>query len=180
MTDYDFTFIVDELDITNDADLDRLFEAGCDDATPVLIHGALAICFTREADSYYDAVTSAMDNLQTAGAAVQAFEPDFLVTASEIAARSGLTRQAISLYEKGERGSHYPPPIRRVSSSSPLWDWVDVSRWLHTQGKLPEEAVREAQISRVVNALTQVKEAPEKIKESLRKVLSAPLAAARQ
>lgn len=178
MTDYDFTFIVDDLDITNDAHLDRLFEAGCDDATPALIHGALAICFTRQAESYYEAVMSAMDNLQAAGADVQAFEPDFLVTASEIASRSGLTRQAISLYEKGERAAHYPAPVRRVSSSSPLWDWVDVSRWLHAQGKLPEEAVREAQISRVVNALAQVKETPEKIKDYLLKVLSAPLPAA--
>lgn len=175
MTDFDFTFIVDGLDIMNDSDLDRLFEAGCDDATPALIHGALAICFTREAETYYDAVTTAHENLLAAGAVVQAFEPDFLVSASEIAARSGLSRQAISLYEKGERAEHYPAPVRRVSSSSPLWDWVDVSQWLYERGKLSEETVRHAQISRVVNVLAQLEETPEKIKEYLARVLSAPL-----
>ena len=43
-----------------------------------------------------------------AGAKVERIEPDHLVSLSEIAERSGLTRQAISLYTRAERGENFP------------------------------------------------------------------------
>ncbi|MEZ5720977.1 MAG: hypothetical protein R3D59_04465 [Paracoccaceae bacterium] len=58
---------------------------------------------------------------------------------------------------KGERRDGFPLPLARFSASSPLWDWVEVSRWLHSHGKIGEEVYREALISRIINMGSQIK-----------------------
>jgi transcriptional regulator with XRE-family HTH domain len=139
---------------------DRFFEAGCDDATISFQKGLIVLEFAREAKNFAHALTSAFADVLKAGAKVERFEPDYLVSLSDIAARSGLSRAAISLYCKGERGKNFPVPVARVTSESPLWDWVDVSRWMHKNGKLPHEAVLEARMVREANIITQMKSVP--------------------
>lgn len=151
MQTYEFTFVVGDADPHEAGFEDRFFEAGCDDATLVLMHGAVAACFTREGDSFKDAVLSAYENILQAGASVERFEPDYLVSAGEIAVRAGVTRQAVSLYAKGERGDEFPKPRFRVTTPQPLWDWVEVSRWLVKRGQVREQDFRSAQVSRVIN-----------------------------
>ncbi len=151
MQAYEFTVIVSGLDPAADDFEDRLFEAGCDDATAMLMRGAVAICFIREAGDFASAVLSACRDLVRAGARLERLEPDFLVNQSEIAVRAGLTRAAISNYVSGERGNGFPPPHARVTTSSPLWDWVEIAGWLHTHHALPLETVNEARIIRSVN-----------------------------
>lgn len=151
MQTYDFTFVVGNADPHAEGFEDQFFEAGCDDATFVLMHGAVAACFNRTAPTFKDAVLSAYENILAAGASVERFEPDYLVSAGDIAARANLTRQAINLYAKGERGADFPKPHVRVTTAQPLWDWVEVSRWLVKRGKVDEEDFRFAQISRVIN-----------------------------
>lgn len=151
MQTYDFTFVVGNADPHADDFEDRFFEAGCDDATLVLMHGAVAVCFNRSAEHYKDAVFSAYEDILKAGATVDRFEPDYLVSAREIANRAGLTPQAVSLYAKGERGADFPKPKFRVTTPNPLWDWVEVSRWLVLRGTIREEEYREAQVSRIIN-----------------------------
>lgn len=151
MRTYDFTFIASGIDPDSQDIADRFFEAGCDDATIAFMRGRFAVCFAREADSYAHAVVSGYRDVLRAGASIERFEPDFLVNANEIAERSGLTRAAISLYAKGARGEEFPAPYAKVTSDSPLWDWVAVSGWLHKRGKLPIELVVNARIDRAVN-----------------------------
>lgn len=155
MTTYDFTFVVDADPHADDFE-GRFIEAGCDDATFFLMRGAAAISFDREAETYKDAVFSAYKQIKTTGAAVLRFEPDFLVSATDIAERSGLTRAAIGLFDKGERRKGFPAPQLRLSSNSPLWDWVGVSAWLVEQGKISPEIHKEAMISRIINAGSQI------------------------
>ena len=166
MTDHQFSFLVSGLDPHADDFADRFYEAGCDDATLMLTHGLVAVCFAREADNYAQAVISGYRDVLKTGASVERFEPDFLVSKAEIAARANLSRAAISLYVAGERGSDFPRPHARVTSSSPLWDWVEVSSWLHRHAGLPSEIVVNARVSRAVNWFVQNKEmrvpAPEK------------------
>jgi hypothetical protein len=151
MRSYEFTFIASGVD-PEAADLeDKFFLAGCDDATLAFMRGRLAVCFAREAENYSHAVVTAYRDVLRAGASVERFEPDFLVNANEIADRAGLTRAAISLYSKGARGEGFPSPYAKVTSDSPLWDWVQVSGWLYRNGKLPVEAVINARIDRAVN-----------------------------
>jgi predicted DNA-binding transcriptional regulator AlpA len=90
------------------------------------------------------------------GAKIERVEPDYLVNLSDIAERSGLTRQAISLYTKAERGSGFPNPVARVTSNSPLWDWLEVTEWLHAQAKIDREAVVEARIVKEANRFLEL------------------------
>lgn len=175
MTMYSFTFVVGDVDPEADDFEDRFFEAGCSDATIALRHGVVVLCFDREADSYVDAVVSAYRDVLNAGASIIRFEPDYLVSASEVAARAGLSRQAISLYERGERGSNYPKPRMRVTSSSPLWDWVEVAQWLFHQGKIDESELRSAYISRIINIDAKDLASAERVKRDVSEVATRPI-----
>jgi hypothetical protein len=148
---HEFTFIASlaDHDIAEIADV--LFEAGCDDATPAIMKGILAINFDREAESYLRAVVSAIVDLSKTGLKINRFEPDFLVSASEIAGRAGTSRQSISNYANQLRGEGFPAPVVRITSDSPLWDWVDVSRWLHKKDMVPLETVLDARVGRSMN-----------------------------
>jgi predicted DNA-binding transcriptional regulator AlpA len=83
---------------------------------------------------------------------------DYLISLSDIAERSGLTRQAISLYTKAERGSGFPNPVARVTSNSPLWDWLEVTEWLHAQSRIDREAVVNARIVKEANRFLELHE----------------------
>ena len=172
MTAHEFTFIVGGIDPHADDFEDRFFEAGCDDATLALMHGAIAVCFEREAENYKQAVLSAYENIIAAGAKLERFEPDFLVTASEIAVRANISKAAVSLYERGERGEGFPAPRARVTTSSPLWDWVSVSHWLYQNGKVSHSEVRHAVISRAINFSAQMGESYEYAKSCVEEHLS--------
>jgi hypothetical protein len=65
-------------------------------------------------------------------------EPDHLVNLSDIAARTELTRAAISNYAKGIV-ARISPLRARVTSDTPLWDWSEVANWLVANKKLPIE-----------------------------------------
>ncbi|MCH8490589.1 MAG: helix-turn-helix domain-containing protein [Oceanicaulis sp.] len=152
MKAYEFGLIVSGVDPHADDFEDRFFEAGCDDATLTVHRGAVIAAFTREADSFASAVTSACRDVETAGARIERLEPDVWVSQSEIAARANLTRSAISNYASGERGAGFPAPKARVTTASPLWDWAEVSRWLLHQGMVSEAVVQEAEWVKGFNA----------------------------
>ncbi|MEP3675484.1 hypothetical protein [Sulfitobacter sp.] len=155
MKTYEFTFLVDADPHSDDFE-DRFIEAGCDDATFSLIRGSAALSFDRSAESHKEAVYSALIQIKQAGSKITRFDPDYLVSATEIAARSGLTKAAINLYGNGSRGEGYPKASVRVSTTSPLWDWVDVSKWLMDHGKVSAEVYLEALNSRIINLGAQV------------------------
>lgn len=157
MQTYDFTFIVGANPHEDNFE-DAFIEAGCDDATFVLRRGALALSFDREGEDYKSAVLSAFRDIKSTGAEIIRFEPDFLVSASDIAERAHLTRAAVDLYAKGQRLSGFPLPDARFSAKSPLWDWVDVSSWLCRNGKLDESEYRHALVSRMINFGVQIQQ----------------------
>lgn len=170
MNNYDFTFIVDADPHSDDFE-DKFIDAGCDDATFLLVRGAAAISFDRDADSYKEAVLSAFDQILSTGSNVLRFEPDFLVSQKEIAERSGLTRSAIGLYCKGERLQGFPSPECKVTSPQPLWDWVTVSEWLVVQGKVAEDVHIEALVSRIINLGSQLNTFDPKCSIDIKKTL---------
>jgi hypothetical protein len=151
MSTFEFTIVASGLDHEADDFEDRFFDAGCDDATIALTRGAITLQFAREASSLAAAVQSAIADVERAGAEVDRVEPDYLVSLSEIAERSGLTRAAISNYARGERGKEFPRPVARVTTESPLWDWTDIAAWLHVRGQLPESALTDAMIIKKAN-----------------------------
>ncbi|HWY15596.1 MAG TPA: hypothetical protein VNX86_10715 [Rhizomicrobium sp.] len=160
MKTHKFAIIASGLDPNGDEFENRLYEAGCDDATISFQKGLIILEFSREAKSFAHAIISAFENVHAAGAKIERFEPDHLVSLSDIAERSGLSKAAISLYCKGARGHGFPPPMARVTSESPLWDWVDVSRWMHQHEKIDREAVLEARLVREANIITRMEAVP--------------------
>lgn len=148
---FEFSIIASGLDHEADDFEDRFFDAGCDDATIAFARGAIILQFVRQAGSFDEAIRSAVLAVRKAGASVDRVEPDYLVSLSEIAERANLTRAAISLYAKGERGRDFPHPVARVTTESPLWDWTDVARWLHGRKQIGAGAVQAAEIIRMAN-----------------------------
>lgn len=160
MKTHKFAIIASGVDPNNEELENRFYEAGCDDATISFQKGLLILEFSREAKNFAHAIISAFEDVHKAGAKVERFEPDHLVSLSDIAERSGLSKAAISLYCKGERGREFPTPTVRVTSDSPLWDWVDVSRWMHSNEKVGVETVLEARLLREANTITRFEPAP--------------------
>lgn len=155
MKTFEFTVIASGMDPHTDDFEDRFFAAGCDDATISFQKGALVLEFTRAAASLADAVRSALLNVLQAGAKPVHVEPDYLVSLSDIAERGGVSKAAVSLYAKGERGKDFPAPVARVTTESPLWDWVEVADWMHRHQKLPLQALVEAKVVRAANLAVQ-------------------------
>ena len=91
---HEFTIVASGLDPEMEGYEDRFFDAGCDDATLSFQKGVIIAEFAREAVSFSKAVSSAYEDVMRTGAKVERVEPDYLVSLSDIAERSGLTRQA--------------------------------------------------------------------------------------
>ncbi|MDP9138207.1 MAG: hypothetical protein M3N38_08515 [Pseudomonadota bacterium] len=156
MRTFDFTIIASGIDPNEENFEDRFFEAGCGDATISFQKGALTLEFSREAKNFSQALFSAIRAAITAGAKVEHIEPDHLVNLSDIAERAGLSRAAASLYAKGDRRQNFPPPVARVTTDSPLWDWVPVARWLFRERKaIKRRMVIEAKVVRGANLAIQ-------------------------
>lgn len=115
----------------------------------------LVLDFAREGRSFSHAIVSALSDVRRAGATVERIEPDPLVSLSEIAKRAGLTKAAISNYAHGHREGMFPGPVARVTTDSPLWDWVEVARWLRRRDKI-DLGRRELVQARVVRDLNLV------------------------
>lgn len=151
MKTFEFAIVASGLDHEADDFEDRFYRAGCDDATISFVRGVIVLEFAREAVSLDHAIRSAIANVRTSGATVHRVEPDYLVNLSDIAERAHLTRAAISLYAKGDRAAGFPAPVARVTTESPLWDWMEVAQWLQSHGKLGREELQEAQTIRSLN-----------------------------
>lgn len=148
---HEFSLVASGLD-PEAADFEaRFYEAGCDDATISFQKGHVILDFAREAESLDVAIASAVEDATAAGARVERVEPDPLVSLAEIAARTGMSRAAMTQYSKGRRGEGFPAPVARVTSDSPLWDWASVARWLFHRRRLTREAAVEAAIVKEAN-----------------------------
>jgi hypothetical protein len=150
---------------------DRFFEAGCDDATISFQKGRLVLEFEREARNFSHALVSALIDVAKAGAKVEHIEPDFLVSVSDIAERSGRSRQSSSLLASGARGKDFPAPVARVTSGSPLWDWVEVARWMFKNKNVDLNTLLQAKIVRAANRAVSYADGLEK-SVLARKILS--------
>jgi hypothetical protein len=149
---FEFTVIATGLDPSAASFEDRLYEAGCDDATVAFQKGAIVVDFAREAKNFGHALASAIANVRAAGMVVTHVEPDDLVSVSDIAARVGMTRAAVSNYANGGRGKSFPLPVARVTTDSPLWNWIDVARWFYRQDRLSLDEIVRARLVRSTNA----------------------------
>jgi predicted transcriptional regulator len=167
VTTFEFSLIASGLDPEAEKFADRFFEAGCDDATISVQKGHIILDFAREAKSIEDAICSAVEGAQKAGARVDRVEPDPLVSLADIAARADLTRAAVTQYAKGQRGENFPAPVARVTSDTSLYDWTEVATWLFQHKRLSREEVIAAAAVKAANEAISAHE--RKLRSRMRK-----------
>jgi hypothetical protein len=127
MNIYKFRLVV--TDRVDDDGADRLFEAGVNDGYAESGPKGHSIGFDRESDTLEQAVLSALGEVESAGFEVLRVEPDELVSAADIAEKTGRSRQSISSLISGARGpGDWPRPVAG-NVRSPLWRWNDIAAW---------------------------------------------------
>ncbi|WP_367025757.1 DNA-binding protein [Methylococcus sp. ANG] len=133
--EYTFTLKYQLADDDRDPDalVERLGEAGCDDALVGIGQpGRLALEFTREADSADAAVRSALADARSAVPSARLIEvaPD-LVGLTDVAEMIGVSRQNMRKLMLAHPGS-FPAPVHEGSAS--IWHLADVLTWLQAKG----------------------------------------------
>lgn len=144
MTTYQFTLIVEGPDLQTDDRIDDLYEAGCDDALVGRTDGVQYLDFDRDADTLEDAILSAVADVEQIDDDIEVVRlaDAGLVSMTDIATRTGRTRESVRLLIAGERGpGGFPPPVTDPRSRYRLWRWAEVHRWLTTHyGDHPAES----------------------------------------
>ena len=135
MAEFNFQIFCRDVDTHDGLFLDRLYEAGLDDATVFFKDGYVCLDLTRESDSAECAVISAIKDFQNAGieGSVERVEPEDLASLSEIAKRVGVTRASLQKYARGESkiGRDFPGPIQNISASRrELFSTSEVMKWM--------------------------------------------------
>ncbi|MDA8383730.1 MAG: transcriptional regulator, partial [Betaproteobacteria bacterium] len=133
--EYTFTLKYQLADDDRDPDalVERLGEAGCDDALVGIGQpGRIALEFTREADSADAAVRSALAAVRSAVPSARLIEvaPD-LVGLTDVADIVGVSRQNMRKLMLTHPGS-FPAPVHEGSAS--IWHLADVLTWLQAKG----------------------------------------------
>lgn len=117
----------------SDADLDRLFAVGCDDANVGLGNpGQLAVAFCRTASTASEALQSAVAQVLKAlpGAELTEAAPD-LGGLSDVAELVEVSRQNLRKLMLNHP-AHFPAPTH--AGSTLLWNMAEVLHWLEHQG----------------------------------------------
>lgn len=170
--EYDFTLVLSGISVDDEAAEERLFEAGCDDATLSFRSGRPYLTFSREAKSLKDAILSAVGNVKCAGYDVIRTDVCDLVTQSDIARRTGRKRQQISQYRMGIRGpGGFPPPACYITDEKPLWYWCEVADWLHQHDMISEDVSLEAREVAAINSALELQYHKHMAPELLREVI---------
>jgi len=141
--------------------LDRLFEAGCDDATVGTGKtGAIALDFSREARTAEEAVLSAIENVLAAipGAQLLETRPD-IVNLADLADIIGCSRQNIRKYAAGEIKTvkmAFPEPVYTGGSIS-LWRLAEELPWFaaNTEIHPPKQVLDLSKITSIKNLEVQ-------------------------
>jgi len=142
--EYIFTlkYRLDDYGGDDQALLDALFEAGCDDAlSGIGKSGRLALEFAREADSATDALESAIADVRKAVDNAELVEvlPDY-VGLTDIAEHVGMSRQNLRKIAT-KQGATFPAAIHEGNPS--LWHLSDALSWLAENGYAVDAATLE-------------------------------------
>lgn len=151
-----------------DALVERLGEAGCDDALVGIGQpGRLALEFTREAENADAAVRSALADVRSAVPSARLIEvaPD-LVGLTDVAEMVGVSRQNMRKLMLANPGS-FPVPVHEGSAS--IWHLADVLVWLQAKGSysLARDVLEVAGVALQVNLTKESRRLPRSTSEEL-------------
>ena len=161
--EYIFTLKYQFTEHDNDPDelVERLGEAGCDDALVGIGQpGRLALEFTREAESAQEAVRSALADVKRAIPSAKLVEavPDF-VGLTDVAEIMGVSRQAMRKLMLSHAAT-FPAPVHEGSAS--IWHLAEVLGWLEEKGgyALERKMLETARAALEVNLAREVGRLP--------------------
>lgn len=158
---YQFSLVLDGVNDQTPNLEDVLFEAGCDDALINYKNGTVYLDFDRQDNNLEHAIISAIKAVESTnlGAKISSVAPEYLVSLSDIAQRVSMSRQAVSLFVLGERGSQdFPKPVFKIANKSPLWRWSLVAEWFYNQQKIKNHKVIEhALVIEDINAALELR-----------------------
>lgn len=151
-----------------DALVERLGEAGCDDALVGIGQpGRLALEFTREAADAGAAMRSALADVRRAAPSARLIEvaPD-LVGLTDVAEIVGVSRQNMRKLMLAHPGS-FPAPVHEGSAS--IWHLADVLVWLQARGSysLAQTMLDVARVALQVNVAKEGRRVPRAASEEL-------------
>ena len=161
----EYTFTLKYQLVDDDRDLDalveRLGEAGCDDALVGIGQpGRLALEFIREADNADAAVRSALADVKRAIPSARLVEatPDF-VGLTDVAEIIGVSRQNMRKLMLAHPGS-FPAAVHEGSAS--IWHLAEVLTWLEEKGgyALERKMLETARAALEVNLAKEVRRLP--------------------
>ncbi|QUE77201.1 MULTISPECIES: AlpA family transcriptional regulator [Stutzerimonas] len=161
--EYTFTLKYQLADDDRNPDVlvERLGEAGCDDALVGIGQpGRLALEFIREAENADAAVRSALADVRSAVPSARLIEvaPD-LVGLTDVAEMVGVSRQNMRKLMLANPGS-FPAPVHEGSAS--IWHLADVLTWLQARGSysLARDVLEVAQVALQVNLAKESRRLP--------------------
>lgn len=127
MSDHSFALQL-KGDALSDDEAARLY-AALPDATVGSRDGVVIVEIDRYGPTFTDAVVGAILDIERLGHEVLEVDPEDLVFATEIAQRTGRTKESVRLLAEGERGpGDFPAPVRTISGHR-LWRWADIAAW---------------------------------------------------
>jgi hypothetical protein len=132
MDKFRFSLILRGIDALRSDHIDRVYAHGCSDAVFGARDGAPFADFARESKSFPTAVMSAIEQIESAvpDAQVVRVAPDDLVNLTEIATRTGRSKESIRLLAEGRRGpGGFPAPVAWIGGTHRIWQWSDVAHW---------------------------------------------------
>lgn len=168
--EYTFTLKYQLADDDRDPDVlvERLGEAGCDDALVGIGQpGRLALEFTRDAADASAAVHSALADVRRAAPSAKLIEvaPD-LVGLTDVADIVGVSRQNMRKLMLAHPGS-FPVPVHEGSAS--IWHLADVLAWLQAKGSysLAKDVLDVARVALQVNVAKEGRRLPRSVSKEL-------------
>jgi hypothetical protein len=174
MDRYELTLILSARDIDPNSIPDRIIATGLEGASSTTANGAIVLTIARQMPSLSTMIIAAVDDVFLLGSRVESLEPHYLVGASEIASRLGISAAAITHRQQRGGAPAFPPPVCRVQADRPLYDWFEIASWAYRLGKLDWVAVRHATIMREANLLVALyRNSPAKLAAKLRRCLPA-------
>ncbi|SIT41003.1 putative Transcriptional regulator [Paraburkholderia ribeironis] len=160
-------------DCDSDEIVERLGEAGCDDATVgVGQPGRIALLFSREAESAFEALVSALKDVKSAVPSARLVEagPDF-VGLTDVAELAGVSRQNMRKLMLSH-AIDFPAPIHEGSAS--VWHLSDILDWLTERGgyDIKADVIAVAKSAKQINLAREARELEPRLNRQLESLVA--------
>ena len=160
-------------DCNHEEIVERLAEAGCDDATiGVGQPGRLALVFVREGAAALAALMSALEDVKRAVPSARLVEaaPDF-VCLTDVSDVAGVSRQNMRKLMLSH-AADFPIPVHEGNPS--VWHLWDVLAWLNTRGgyDIKSDVLEVAKSAKQVNLAKEARELEPQVNRQLEDLIA--------